>query len=136
MGEVNAHPDFFLCLNFLDVTRIGAHQSVGSVTGAMMFCSCNRSSSAFKVIAEGKGDSTGRPNAKGFGVIHQGNVEVLTLHRLDHAIKHHRVFVSNISWGQYSYGCDLGWVLWADGFGVVSGQDVKALGDLPRKEHS
>ena len=64
-----------------------------------------------------------RPNAKGFGVIHQGNMEVLTLHRLDLAIEHHRVFVSNISWGQYSYGCDLGWVLWADRFGVVSGQD-------------
>ena len=29
-------------LFFLGVTTMGAHQSVGSVTGAMMFCCCNK----------------------------------------------------------------------------------------------
>ena len=54
-------------LPFLGVTTIGAHQSVGSVTGAMMFCSCNRSSSALSLSR--KGIVRGRPNAKGFGII-------------------------------------------------------------------
>ena len=36
-------------LFFLGTTTMGAHQSVASVTGAMIFCDCRRSSSALSL---------------------------------------------------------------------------------------
>ena len=50
---------------FLGVTTIGAHHSVGAVTGAMMFCSCNRSSSALSLSRKAKGIVRGVLTQKG-----------------------------------------------------------------------
>ena len=44
-----------LSVPFLGAITMGAHQSVGSVTGAMTPCSCNRSSSTFSLSRKANG---------------------------------------------------------------------------------
>ena len=119
---------------FLGVTTIGAHQSVGSVTGAMMFCSCIRSSSALSLSRKAKGIVRSVLMQKGLA----SSIRAMWKYSpsIDLTLPSNTIGYSfRISPGgmQYSYGCDLGWVLWADRFGVMSGQDVKVLGNSPRR---
>ena len=55
--------------------------------------------------------------------------------RFDLAIKHCGEFVSNISRGFCSSGCNLRWVLRAERLWVLSRQDAKAFSDIPGEEH-
>ena len=48
-----------LSVPFLGVITMGAHHSVGSVTGAMTPCSCNRSNSAFSLSRKANGIARG-----------------------------------------------------------------------------
>jgi len=51
---------------FLGVTTMGAHQSVTSVTGVMMFCACSRSSSAASLSQYANGMDLGVVMQNGF----------------------------------------------------------------------
>ena len=94
MGEVNGHPDFFRAFLGCDYNYWGAPLCrFSDWSNDVLFLV------QLELIAKVEGDSTRFLNAIGFGAIGESNVEVLTLHRLDIAIEHHRVFVLNISWG-------------------------------------
>ena len=55
-------------LFFLGVTTMGAHQSVGSVTGAMICCCCNKSSSAANLSRYAKGMDLGEVMQNGLAL--------------------------------------------------------------------
>lgn len=74
--------------SFLGVTTIGAHHSVGCVTGAMIPCSLKGFKFSFPLVSICKGYRSRHLDAKGLCVIGQGDVELFPFHGFDLSIKH------------------------------------------------
>ena len=76
-----------LSVPFLGVTTMGAHHSVGTVTGVMTPCSCCRSNSAFSLSRYANGFARGAWMQNGWASSVGGDVELFPLHCLDVSIE-------------------------------------------------